>query len=108
MSCDAGAAGSVQQPSAVAVARVTRCCSGFEPPLVAEPAVAERLVAAAPRRRRAAADPETLVAAARKGDARALARLVSLVENQSPELRRLLKGIVPMTGPPPIIGLTGG
>ena len=64
-------------------------------------------MAAAPRRRRAAADPETLVTAARTGDARALARLVSLVENESAELRRLLKVIVPMTGRAHIVGLTG-
>lgn len=64
-------------------------------------------MAAAPRRRRAAADPETLITAARTGDARALARLVSLVENESAELRRLLKVIVPMTGRAHIVGLTG-
>ncbi|HXB46248.1 MAG TPA: methylmalonyl Co-A mutase-associated GTPase MeaB [Streptosporangiaceae bacterium] len=45
--------------------------------------------------------------AARTGDARALARLVSLVENESAELRRLLKVIVPMTGRAHIVGLTG-
>jgi len=66
-----------------------------------------RLVAAAPRRRRGAADPETLIAAARTGDARALARLVSLAENESAELRRLAKVIVPMTGRAHILGLTG-
>ncbi|HUB39073.1 MAG TPA: methylmalonyl Co-A mutase-associated GTPase MeaB [Streptosporangiaceae bacterium] len=47
------------------------------------------------------------MAAARTGDARALARLVSLVENQSGELRRLLKVVVPMTGHAHIVGLTG-
>lgn len=66
-----------------------------------------RLVAAAPRRRRAPADPESLIAAARAGDPRALARLVSLVENESGELRRLLKIVVPMTGHAQVIGLTG-
>jgi len=69
--------------------------------------VAERLVAAAPRRRRGAADPQTLIAAARTGDARALARLVSLAENESAELRRLAKVIVPLTGRAHILGLTG-
>ena len=64
-------------------------------------------MAAAPRRRRGAADPETLIAAAKTGDARALARLVSLAENESAELRRLAKVIVPMTGRAHILGLTG-
>ena len=60
-----------------------------------------------PRRRHAVADPETLIAAARSGDPRALARLVSLVENAAAELRQLLKVIVPMTGHAHIVGLTG-
>jgi LAO/AO transport system kinase len=91
---------------------VTRCSSGCQPPPVPEPAgpglaVPPRRAAGAARRRRAAADPETLIAAARTGDARALARLVSLIENDSAELRRLLKVIVPMTGHAHIVGLTG-
>jgi LAO/AO transport system kinase len=69
--------------------------------------VVERVRTGPPRRRRAIADPETLVAAARAGDPRALARLVSLVENESADLRRLLKVIVPMTGHAHIVGLTG-
>jgi LAO/AO transport system kinase len=75
--------------------------------LVAERPVAERLVAGAARRRRAPADPQALIAAARAGDPRALARLVSLVENESAELRQLLKIVVPMTGHAHIVGLTG-
>ncbi len=59
------------------------------------------------RARRAAADPETLITAARSGDPRALARLVSLVENESPELRRVMKVIAPMTGTAHVVGLTG-
>jgi LAO/AO transport system kinase len=57
-------------------------------------------LAARQRRRRplALADPEALVASARAGDARALARLVSLVENRSPELRAVMKAIAPFTG----------
>ncbi|HKD89506.1 MAG TPA: methylmalonyl Co-A mutase-associated GTPase MeaB [Streptosporangiaceae bacterium] len=47
------------------------------------------------------------MAAAKTGDARALARLVSLAENESAELRRLAKVIVPMTGRAHILGLTG-
>jgi LAO/AO transport system kinase len=53
------------------------------------------------------ADPEALIAAARDGDPRALGRLVSLVENAAPELRRIMKVIAPMTGHASVIGLTG-
>jgi LAO/AO transport system kinase len=74
---------------------------------VADRPLSERLAAGAPRRRRAPTDPHALIAAARVGDPRALARLVSLVENESAELRRLLKIIVPMTGHAHIVGLTG-
>jgi LAO/AO transport system kinase len=59
------------------------------------------------RARRAAADPEILIAAARSGDPRAVARLVSLVENASPELRRVMKVIAPRTGHAHVVGLTG-
>jgi LAO/AO transport system kinase len=52
-------------------------------------------------------EPATLVAAARDGDARALARLVSLVENGSPRLRDVMKLIAPLTGRARVIGLTG-
>jgi LAO/AO transport system kinase len=52
-------------------------------------------------------DPERLVAAARDGDPRALARLVSLVENGSPRLREAMKLIAPLTGRARVIGLTG-
>ena len=63
---------------------------------------------AATRRRRAAAgDPGTLIDRARAGDPRALARLVSLVENRSPELRAVMKAIAPYTGQARVIGLTG-
>jgi LAO/AO transport system kinase len=53
------------------------------------------------------ADPEGLVAAAQAGDPRALARLVSLVENASPELRPVMKAVAPLTGRARVIGLTG-
>jgi len=69
--------------------------------------VVEQLSTGTPRRRPAITDPEALVEAARNGDPRALARLVSLVENESAELRRLLKVVVPMTGHAHIVGLTG-
>jgi LAO/AO transport system kinase len=52
-------------------------------------------------------DPEALVTAARAGDQRALARLVSLVEDSAPELRRVMKLIVPMAGRAHVLGLTG-
>ena len=69
--------------------------------------VADGLVAAVPRRRPALADPQALIEAARTGDPRALARLVSLVENESAELRQLLKVVVPLAGHAHIVGLTG-
>ena len=53
------------------------------------------------------ADPEALVSAARAGDSRALGRLVSLVENEAPELRRVMKVIAPLTGKARVVGLTG-
>ena len=59
------------------------------------------------RDRRAAADPEALITAARSGDPRALARLVSLVENEAPELRRVMKVIAPVAGHAHVVGLTG-
>jgi LAO/AO transport system kinase len=58
-------------------------------------------------RRRLDADPEALITAARSGDTRALGRLISLVENAAPELRRVMKVIAPMTGHARVIGLTG-
>jgi LAO/AO transport system kinase len=48
-----------------------------------------------------------LVAAADGGDPRALARLISLVENGSPQLRAVMKLIAPRTGQARVIGLTG-
>ncbi|MGB6458261.1 MAG: methylmalonyl Co-A mutase-associated GTPase MeaB [Streptosporangiaceae bacterium] len=45
--------------------------------------------------------------AARGGDARALARLVSLVEDSSPQLRPIMQAIAPMTGQAHVVGLTG-
>jgi LAO/AO transport system kinase len=59
--------------------------------------------------RRAAAwvDPQALIGAARAGDPRALARLVSLVENEAPELRPVMAAIAPLTGQARVVGLTG-
>jgi LAO/AO transport system kinase len=44
---------------------------------------------------------------ARAGDARALARLISLVEDGSPRVRSVIKDLLPHTGGARIIGLTG-
>jgi LAO/AO transport system kinase len=55
----------------------------------------------------APAGPERLVSGARAGDARALARLVSLVENASPELRPIMRAVAPLAGRARVIGLTG-
>ncbi len=52
-------------------------------------------------------EPAALVAAARDGDPRALARLVSLVENGSSQLREVMRLIAPLTGRAQVIGLTG-
>ncbi len=54
-----------------------------------------------------AAQPEALVSAADSGDPRALARLISLVENGSPQLRGVMKLIAPRTGQARVVGLTG-
>jgi len=44
---------------------------------------------------------------ARAGDPRALARLISLVENAAPELRPVAKALAPLGGQARVIGLTG-
>lgn len=59
------------------------------------------------RRAAAAADPQALIGAARAGDPRALARLVSLVENAAPELRPVMAAIASLTGQARVVGLTG-
>jgi len=51
--------------------------------------------------------PDALVEAAAGGDPRSLARLISLVENGSPQLRRVMELIAPRTGRARVIGLTG-
>jgi len=52
-------------------------------------------------------DPQALVASARAGDPRSLARLVSLVENGSPALRPVMRAVAPYGGHARIVGLTG-
>ena len=44
---------------------------------------------------------------ARAGDTRALARLLSLVEDESPQVRSVIKDLLPDTGRARIIGMTG-
>jgi LAO/AO transport system kinase len=48
-----------------------------------------------------------LVAAARAGSPRALARLISFVENRSPQLRAVMTAVASDTGRARVIGLTG-
>jgi LAO/AO transport system kinase len=57
--------------------------------------------------RRSRADVPTLVERAREGDARAVARLISLVEDASPVLREVMAGLAPHTGNAQIVGITG-
>ncbi len=56
--------------------------------------------------RRADSVPE-LVASARAGEARAVARLISLVEDESPRLREVTAALAPHTGRAHVVGLTG-
>jgi LAO/AO transport system ATPase len=59
------------------------------------------------RRSRRAADVPALVTAAREGDARSVARLISLVEDASPALREVAEALSPHTGHAQVLGLTG-
>ena len=52
-------------------------------------------------------DVPALVAAARDGSARAVARLITLVENADPALREVMAALAPYTGSAWVIGLTG-
>jgi LAO/AO transport system ATPase len=58
-------------------------------------------------RARRSADVPTLVGRAREGDPRAVARLISLVEDASPLLREVAAALAPHTGHARVIGLTG-
>ena len=51
--------------------------------------------------------PQSLISRLRAGDARALARVISTVENRRSEASDLLKALFPYTGHARIIGLTG-
>ena len=88
------AAGSVRPRSAAAAARATRWCCTCRC-LSRRPAVA-----AAPTSARWSST-------AREGDARAVARLISLVEDASPRLREVMAALAPHSGPATVIGLTG-
>ncbi len=58
-------------------------------------------------RSRREADVPALVEAARQGSPRAVARLISLVENADPALRDVMAALAPHTGRAWILGLTG-
>jgi LAO/AO transport system kinase len=66
-------------------------------------------VPAAPRGRRSrrAVDVPALVEGARAGDARSVARLISLVEDASPLVRDVAAALAPWTGHAQVLGLTG-
>jgi len=49
----------------------------------------------------------TLVARAREGDARSVARLISLVENGDPALPEVAAALAPYAGHAQVVGLTG-
>ena len=51
--------------------------------------------------------PAELVEDARAGDPRAVARLISLVENASPQLREVAAALMPHVGHAHVVGLTG-
>jgi LAO/AO transport system ATPase len=59
------------------------------------------------RAARRSTDVPTLVSRARDGDPRAVARLISLVEDASPALREVAAALAPHTGHARVIGLTG-
>ncbi|HEY2577402.1 MAG TPA: methylmalonyl Co-A mutase-associated GTPase MeaB [Streptosporangiaceae bacterium] len=53
------------------------------------------------------AGPDRLVERASAGDPRALARLVTLIENGAPELRPIMTALAPLAGGARVVGLTG-
>ncbi|MGN6088455.1 MAG: ArgK/MeaB family GTPase [Actinomycetales bacterium] len=57
--------------------------------------------------RHAAVDVDALVRAAREGRPRAVARLISLVEDASPQLREVMAALAPYSGHAFVVGLTG-
>ncbi len=63
--------------------------------------------AEATARAEATAGAAEVIDRVRGGDSRALARLISLVENGSPQLRPIMKALARFTGQARVIGLTG-
>jgi LAO/AO transport system kinase len=57
--------------------------------------------------RRSSGNVPELVERARDGDARAVARLISLVEDASPLLREVMAGLAPYAGNAHVVGITG-
>ncbi|MGA8246297.1 MAG: methylmalonyl Co-A mutase-associated GTPase MeaB [Nocardioides sp.] len=57
--------------------------------------------------RRSTGDVGELVRRAREGDPRAVARLISLVEDESPLLREVMAALAPYAGHAQIVGITG-
>ncbi len=57
--------------------------------------------------RRASGDVPDLVAKAREGHPRAVARLISLVEDESPLLREVMAALAPHAGHAQVVGITG-
>jgi LAO/AO transport system kinase len=57
--------------------------------------------------RRSTGNVSELVEKARTGDARSVARLISLVEDASPLLREVMAGLAPYAGKAHVVGLTG-
>jgi LAO/AO transport system kinase len=57
--------------------------------------------------RRSTGDVRELVGRARDGDARAVARLISLVEDESPLLREVMGALAPHAGHAHVVGVTG-
>jgi LAO/AO transport system kinase len=57
--------------------------------------------------RRSTGNVSELVEKARTGDARSVARLISLVEDASPLLREVMAGLAPYAGNAHVVGLTG-
>jgi LAO/AO transport system kinase len=52
-------------------------------------------------------DVTELISAAREGQPRAIARLISLVEDASPQLREVMAALMPHTGHAHVLGITG-
>jgi LAO/AO transport system kinase len=51
--------------------------------------------------------PQQLINAVLKGDRRAIARTITLIENNSPEAKKIVSSLYPYTGKAQIIGVTG-